>query len=115
MAGIPTPLGTATGYHLYNQTRSKLLINLNNRLGKEIRYDSLQRRLTKDSENIVQQVEEEQVEEEGVFIPATMSHSHGTVHVFAMDNLAWKKKTLDRESLSATTAIVIETPETTIV
>ena len=33
-------------------------------------------------------------------------------HVFAMDNLDWKKKTLEGGSFNATTAIIIENKET---
>ena len=46
VSGIATPLGIATAYHVYNKTRSKALITLNNRLGAGISYDTLQRQLT---------------------------------------------------------------------
>ena len=46
VSGIATPLGIATAYHVYNQTRSKALIILNNMLGTGISYDTLQRQLT---------------------------------------------------------------------
>lgn len=110
VTAIPTPLGIATAYHLHNHKRSKVLINLNNRLGQGISNDSLQRQLTKETEDIMQQVEED-----GLFISATMSHAHGTLHVFAMDNLDWQKMTLEGDSFNATAAIVIDNPETTSV
>jgi hypothetical protein len=105
ISGMPTPLGTATAYHVFNQTRSKSLITLNNRLGQGITYDCLQRQLTAQSATIMQQVEED-----GVYIPENMSHNCKTPHVFAMDNLDWKK-TLEGGSFNATTAIIIENPE----
>ena len=48
----------------------------------------------------------QQVAENGVYIPDGMTH--GATHVFAMDNLDWKKKTLGGGSFNATTAIIIE-------
>ena len=50
----------------------------------------------------------QQVEEDGVYIPDSMSHSCEGIHVFAMDNLDWTKKTLEGGSFNATTAIIIE-------
>ena len=106
VGGVSTPLGIATTYHVYNKTRSKSLITLNNRLGQWISYDSLQRQLTKQSAAMMQQVEED-----GVYIPDSMSHSCEGIHVFAMDNLDWTKKTLGGGSFNATTAIIIENAE----
>ena len=80
--GMSTPLGIATTYHLYNQTRSKYMITLNNRLGQGISYASLQRQLTKQSAALMHQVEED-----GVCIPDIMYHSCEGIHVFAMENL----------------------------
>ena len=106
VGGMSTPLGIATTYHLYNQTRSKSLITLNNRTGQGISYDSLLRQLTKQSAAMMQQVEEY-----GVCIPDRMSHSFEGIHVFAMDNLDWTKNTLEGGSFNATTAIIIENAE----
>ena len=50
----------------------------------------------------------QQVEEVGVYIPENMSNNRKMPHVFAMDNLDWKKKTLEGGSFNATTAIIIE-------
>lgn len=108
VTGIVTPLGIASAFHVYNQTRSKSLITVNNRLGQGISYDRLQRQLTAQSANIMQQVEED-----GVYIPEDMAYNNETPHVFAMDNLDWKKKTLEGGSFNATTAIIIENPTNT--
>jgi len=48
----------------------------------------------------------QQVVEDGVYFPDGMTH--GATHVFAMDNLDWKKKTLGGGSFNATTANIIE-------
>ena len=40
VSGVSTPLGIATTYHLFNQTRCKSLIMMNNRLGLGISYES---------------------------------------------------------------------------
>uniref|UniRef100_UPI00358F52E3 uncharacterized protein isoform X1 n=1 Tax=Myxine glutinosa TaxID=7769 RepID=UPI00358F52E3 len=105
VAAVPTPLSVATAYYVYNQTRSKSLITLNNRLGLGINYDTLQRQLTTKTINIMQQVEEN-----GVFVPEAMVHNHASLHVYAMDNLDWKKNTLEGGTFNATTAIIIENP-----
>ena len=102
--GMPTPLSTATAYHLYNQTRSKTLITLSNRLHQSISYETLHRQLTSLSENIMLQMDADG----GIYIPDNMTRNSANSHVFAMDNLDWRKKTLDGGSFHATTAIVIE-------
>lgn len=101
--GMPTPLSIATAYHLYNQTRSKALITFSNRLHQSISYDTLHRQLTSLSTDIMLQMEDD-----GIYIPGNMTRNTGNSHVFAMDNLDWRKKTLDGGSFHATTAIVIE-------
>ena len=101
--GICTPLSIATAYHLYNQTRSKSLITLSNRLHQSISYDTLHRQLTSVSTDIMQQMEED-----GIYIPSNVTRNTTNSHVFALDNLDWRKKTLDGGSFHATTAIVIE-------
>ena len=53
---VPTPLGIATAYHTFNQTCSKSLITLNNRLGLGISYEHLKRQLKPESEKVMQQV-----------------------------------------------------------
>ena len=103
VSGIATPLGIATAYHVYNQTRSKALITLNNRLGTGISCDTLQRQLTSQCATIMQQIDQD-----GVYIPENMSHNQGIQHVFAMDNLDWKRKTLEGGTFNATTAIIVE-------
>ena len=52
-----------------------------------------------------------QVEEVGVYIPENMSNNRTMPQVFAMDNLDWKKKTLEGGSFNATKAIIIENPD----
>ena len=106
VSGVPTPLGIATAYHVYNQTRSKSLITLNNRLGMGISYERLHRQLTAQSEKVMQQVATD-----GVYVPDTMSKNCTIPHVFAMDNLDWKKNTLEGGSFNATTAIINENQE----
>ncbi|KAF3854194.1 hypothetical protein F7725_022249 [Dissostichus mawsoni] len=103
VSGVSTPLGIATTYHLFNQTRSKSLIMMNNRLGLGISYERMQRQLTAQSEKVMQQVETD-----GVYVPETMMKNSEIPHVFAMDNLDWKMKTLEGGSFNATTAIIIE-------
>ena len=103
VCGVVTPLSVGTGYHLYNQTRSKDLITLNNRLGQSIGYDSLHRKLTAESASILQQIEED-----GVYIPDSMTATADVLQVFAMDNLDWKNKTIEGGSFHATTAIAVE-------
>lgn len=100
---ISTPLSIATAYHLYNQTRSKSLITLSNRLHQSISYDTLHRQLTSLSTSIMHQIEED-----GIYIPANVTRNTTNSHVFAMDNLDWRKKTLDGGSFHATTAVIIE-------
>ncbi|KAK1874950.1 2-C-methyl-D-erythritol 4-phosphate cytidylyltransferase [Dissostichus eleginoides] len=63
----------------------------------------MQRQLTAQSEKVMQQVETE-----GVYVPETMMKNSEIPHVFAMDNLDWKMKTLEGGSFNATTAIIIE-------
>ena len=53
----------------------------------------------------------QQVEEVGVYIPENMSNNRKMPHVFAIDNLDWKKKTLEGGSFNATTGIIIENPD----
>ena len=66
--GIPTPLGIATAYHIFNQTRSKSQVVLDNRIGIGISYERLQRQLTTQSVKAMQQVETD-----GVYVPETMT------------------------------------------
>ncbi len=80
---------------------------LNNRLGLGISYERLQRQLTAHSKKIMQQVETD-----GVYVLETMTKNCKIPHVFAMDNLDWKKKTLDGGSFNATSAIIIENEQT---
>ena len=90
VSGVVTPVGVATAYHLYNQTRSESLITLNNKLGQGISYDSLHRQFTSQSLIIMQRIEENEV-----YVPQNMSYNGRLPHLFAMDNLDWKKKTLE--------------------
>ena len=53
----------------------------------------------------------QQVEEVGVYIPQNMSNNRKMPHVFAMNNLDWKKKTLEGCSFNLTTAMIIEKPD----
>ena len=99
---VISPLSVGTSYHIYNQTKSKEFIMLNNRLGQGISYD-----LTSKTVSIMQQVEED-----GVLIPAEMTHNPSTPHVFAIDNLNWTNKTLEGGSFHATRAILIEQQDT---
>ena len=46
--------------------------------------------------------------DDGIYIPENMTRNTTNSHVFVMDNLDWRKKTLDGGSFHATTAIVIE-------
>lgn len=109
IGGVVTPLAVGTAYHLYNQTRSKELITLNNRLGQGISYDRLQRQLTAKTASIMQQIDED-----GAFVPDEMSTDPEKLQIFAMDNLDWSKKTLEGGSFHATTAIVIENCESNV-
>jgi hypothetical protein len=56
---VTTPLGIATSYHLYNQTRSKTLVLLNHKLGLGISYEKMHRQLTAKTVAVMQQIEEE--------------------------------------------------------
>ena len=103
IAGVTTPLAVGTACHLYNQTRSKSLITLNNKLGQGISYETMQRQLTSKCTDIVQQIEEA-----GVYIPPNISQQCSVPPVFAFDNLDWKTKSLEGGSFHATTAIVIQ-------
>ena len=107
VSGVITSLSVGTSYHIYNQTKSKEFITLNNRLGQGISYDTLQRPLTSQTVSIMQQVEED-----GVLIPAEMTHNPSTPHVFAIDNLNWMNMTPEGGSFHATTAIIIEQQNT---
>ena len=49
-----------------------------------------------------------QVEEDGVQFSENVSLNCGTPHIFAMNNLDWKKKTLEVGSFNAKSVIVIE-------
>ena len=55
----------------------------------------------------------QQVEEVGVYILENISNNRKIPHVFALNNLDWKKKktTLQGGSFNATTAIIIENPD----
>lgn len=55
--GIPTPLGTATAYYIFNQTRSRSQVVLNNRTSIGTSYECLHRQLTAQSVKAMQQVE----------------------------------------------------------
>ena len=107
VTGVITPLSVGTSYHIYNQTESKAFITLNNRLGQGISYDTFQRQLTSLTVSIMQQVEEN-----GVLIPAEMTHNPSTPHVFAIDNLDRMNTTHDGGSFHATTTIIIEQQDT---
>ncbi|KAF3844264.1 hypothetical protein F7725_013605 [Dissostichus mawsoni] len=72
-------------------------------IGAWISYERMQRQLTAQSEKVMQQVETD-----GVYVPETMMKNSEIPHVFAMDNLDWKMKTLEGGSFNATTAIIIE-------
>ena len=50
----------------------------------------------------------QQVEEVGVYIPENMSNNRKMPHVFPMNNLDWKKTTLEGGSFNTITAIIIE-------
>ena len=71
-----------------------------------ISYDSLQRQLTLQSANIMQQVKED-----GVYIPRNISHTSCEPQFFAMDNLDWNNKTQQGWSFHATTVIIIQSPQ----
>ena len=101
--GIPTPLTIATAYHTFNQTRSKSQVILNNRIGIGISYERLHRQLTAQSMNAI-----EEAKDSGVYIPTMISKNSKYPHVFAMDNLDWRLKTLEGGTFNCTTAIVIE-------
>ena len=108
VSGVITPLSVGTSYHIYNKTtKSMEFITLNNRLGQGISYDTFQRQLTSQTVSIMQQVEED-----GVLIPAEMTHNPSTPHVFAIDNLDWMNKTLEGGIFYATTAIIIKQQHT---
>ena len=54
----------------------------------------------------------QQVEEVGVYILENISNNRKMPHVFALDNLDWKKKkTLQGGCFNATTTIIIENPD----
>ena len=82
ITSVPTPLAIATAYSVFNQTRSKSLIMLNYRLGQGISYERLQRQLTTQSANIMQQVAED-----GVCIPDGMTH--GATHYPVHHQVVW--------------------------
>ena len=82
---------------MYNKTRSKALITLNNRIGTGISYD------TATSAKLTSQIEQD-----GVYIPENMSNNQSIQHSFAMDNLDWKRKTLEGGTFNATNAIIVK-------
>lgn len=71
-----------------------------------ISYEGLHQQITAQSAKAMWQVETE-----GVYVPETMARNCEIPHVFGMDNLDWKKKTLEGGSFNATTAIIIENKE----
>ena len=81
-------------------------MTLCNRLGQSISYKRLQRQLTAKTTSIT-----EEEEEQGTFIPENMT-AHDIPHVFAIDNLDWRTKTLEGGSFNATTSITVQNPST---
>lgn len=73
-----------------------------NKLGQRISYDRLHRQLTSKANDIT-----EQVENTGVLIPEDVSEQE-TPHIFAIDNLYWKKRTLKGGTFYATKSIVLQ-------
>ena len=75
VSGVITPLflWAPPTIYIYNQTKSKEFITLNNRLGQGISYDKLQRQLTSQTVSIMQQAEVD-----AVLIPAEMTHNPTT-------------------------------------
>ena len=97
---IATPLGIATASHVYNKTRNKALITLNNRLGSGISYDTLQRQLTSQCATIMQQIDQD-----GVYIPENMSHNQS---IASLQWKIWIKKRSHLKAFNATTAIIVK-------
>ena len=101
ICGMRTPLTIATAFHIYNETRSKDLITLMNRLNISISYDTFHRLLTNETNKVL-----EQETGDGVYIPPNMSKDVFT-H-FAFDNIDWHERTLDGTTFHATSAITIQ-------
>ena len=49
-----------------------------------------------------------QIEQDGVYIPENMCNNQSIPHVFAMENLNWKRKTLEGGTSNATNAIIVK-------
>ena len=98
-----TPLSVGTAYYLYNQTRCKALVTLNNKLHVGISYDTLHRQLTSQCEEIMMEIEET-----GVYIPQNITPNTRYPPVFPIENLDWFKKTLEGGSFNATTYMIIQ-------
>ena len=69
-------------------------------------YDSLRIQLTLQNANIMQQVKED-----GIYIPHNISRTSCEPQFFAMDNSDWNNKTQQGGSFHATTAIIIQNPQ----
>ena len=81
------------------------MIILGNKLGNIISYERFHQLLISPCVDIMQQITQD-----GVYIPEGISRDCVAPHVFVMDNLDWKKKTIEGGSFDAT-AIIIENPE----
>ena len=66
--GTVTPIGVGISYHLFNQTRSKTLVQLAHQVDIGISYECLQRQLTVSAATALQQIEAD-----GVYVPESMT------------------------------------------
>ena len=50
----------------------------------------------------------QQIKQHGVYIPENMINNQSLQHVFAMDNLDWKRKTLEGGTFNVTNTIIVK-------
>ena len=110
---IETPLNVGIGLYIYHVTRSKKLINFLSDLNISINY----KKVTEIKKNIVQSVLVKRAENNGVFIPSSLTKNHPVY--FAIDNTDLAIDTPDgKKQLHGTATAVyqqkIDTQEVTL-
>lgn len=105
ICNVKTPLTIGMAFDIYNNSRSKSLMTVMNRLNTSISYDTFHRQLT----GIYNDIQKD-VKETGLYVPPNMTNEVFTQ--FAIDNIDWHEKTTDGSTFHATSAIMIQPPST---
>ena len=103
ICSIRSPLTVGMAYDIYNNSRSKSLINLLNKVNLSISYDTFHRELSSLYSDI-----HRDLMRNSLYLPPNIKHNVFTQ--FAIDNIDWAEKTKDGSTFHATSAIIIQPP-----